>query len=166
MENKKISDIPTFIIQGSLDMAILNNTKNYSILNKILIGKYDKEFLIKIIGRSKLNREDILKYFENFIPNNENLKNIRVITNLNWEDYHKQFIDAYSIIPLVSKEKQGIYYSSKITSSVNYGKAYGLKFLVDQEFSDIYDIENISYIYDNENIQNKFKLMIDDFYKV
>jgi hypothetical protein len=67
---------------------------------------------------------------------------------------------------LVSKDKQGIYYSSKITSSINYGKAYGLKFLVDQEFSDIYDIENISYIYDNENIQNKFKSMIDDFYKV
>lgn len=166
MESKKISTIPIFIIQGSLDMAILNNTKNYSLLNQILNDKYDKDFIIKIIGRSSLSNTDILKYFSNFIPNNENLSKIRIMSNLNWEDYHKQFIDAYSIIPLVSKDQQNMYYSTKVTSSINYGKAYKLKFLVDEEFSNIYNINDISYIYNSNNIQDKFKLMLDDFYRI
>jgi 2-methylcitrate dehydratase PrpD len=69
------------------------------------------------------------------------------------------FLDAYCIIPLISKATHEQYYTKKLTSSVSYGLAYKLKFLVDDELQDIYRFEN-SVTYDareEEDMARAFK---------
>lgn len=88
MENKKINDIPIYIIQGSIN----HNRRNYNLLLKILSYKYEKKFKIKLVGRGNLPRQ-LFKY----------RKQIIFRKNLNFIDFHKEFIDAYGIFPLISK---------------------------------------------------------------
>ena len=83
-EDKKISSIPIYVIQGNL-----NQGRRYlKLLNKILDQSYEYDFIIKIIGRGHLPKE--LDKHKNKIV----LKN-----NLNFIDYHKEFLDAYCILP-------------------------------------------------------------------
>ena len=84
-------------------------------LIKILDQSYEYDFIIKLIGRGHLPKE--LDKHKNKIV----LKN-----NLNFIDYHKEFLDAYCILPLISKETRSQYYNSKLTSSINYARGYNL----------------------------------------
>jgi len=63
--------------------------------------------------------------------------------NLNFKDYHKEFLDAYCIIPLISKKKNPRYYKNKLTSSINYARAYKIKCLIDRDLQDIYNLNDV-----------------------
>ena len=153
--NKINSNVPVYIIQG----GICYNRRNYELLDKIINNTYTVDFIIKIIGFKDCRYEydiDTTKYEKN--------KNIIIKTNLNYIDYHREFLDGYCIIPLISKKTHEHYYKNKLTSSINYGKAYGLKFLIDKDLQEIYNINNAE-IYENESdIVKSFKLTIDEFY--
>ena len=139
---KKISSIPIYVIQGNL-----NQGRRYvKLLNKILDQSYEYDFIIKLIGRGHLPKE--LDKHKNKIV----LKN-----NLNFIDYHKEFLDAYCILPLISKETQPCYYYNKLTSSINYARGYKLKCIIDEDLQEIYR--------DINDIESCFINTLENFYK-
>ena len=108
-ENKVVSKTPIYIIQGNLNQ----NRRCLSLLTKILSKTYKYDFVIKLIGRGHLPPP--LKKYQN---------RIILKSNLNFVDYHKQFLDAYCILPLITKKSHPHYYTTKLTSTINYAKGY------------------------------------------
>jgi len=141
--------IPIYVVQGNLT----DQRRNFDLLELLLKQKYDYEFKIKIIGRGKIDNK-FNKYADKLIMR----------YNLNFVNYHKEFLNCYAIIPLISKKSHPQYYSHKLTSSINYGLAYKLTFLLDRDLHDIYNLTN-TYVYDNDkDIVNCFKASLHDFY--
>jgi hypothetical protein len=139
--------IPIYIVQGSESIR-----RNFDLIQRILEKDYEYEFKIKIIGKEKIP-ESIEKHE-------------KVITkyNLNYVDYHQQFLNCYAILPLVSKEKQPRYYTTAYTSTIMYGLGYKLNFIIDKDLQDIYHLDNV-YVYSDENdIVESFTKSLYDFY--
>jgi hypothetical protein len=149
--NEKINtNIPVYIIQGNLN----DNRRNLNLLIKILENDYIYDFKIKLIGRGVLP-EKLYKYRNKIL-----LKN-----NLNFIDYHKEFLDSYCILPLITKKSHPQYYTKKLTSSINYAIAYNILCLIDKDLQDIYQLNNVE-IYNNENdIGYSFIKTLKDFYE-
>jgi len=149
-QNEKIkSDIPIYIIQGEMSI----NRRNFDLLEKILEETKSLEYKIKIIGKGRLNKK-FDKYSEKIISK----------SYLNFIDYHKEFLNCYCILPLTLKETQPQYYKNKLTSSINYGLAYKLKFLIDNDLNNIYNLENVELFNDENDIVAAFKKTYCDFY--
>ena len=149
-EQKKKNKVPIFIIQGNLT----DKKRNYKLLDNILNyqDKTNLNYYIKIIGQGSLDS----KY--------KNYKKLIIKENLEFKDYHNEFLDAYCIIPLITKESHSIYYKNKLTSSINYGKAYDLKFLIDKDLQDIYNLTNVEIFINEIDFLKKFIKCINDFY--
>lgn len=149
-ESKVKSDIPIYIIQGNLN----DNRRYLSLLIKILDKTYDYMFLLKIIGKGKYPKE-LEKYKSKIIVKN----------NLNFINFHKEFLNAYCILPLISKKTHSQYYNNKLTSTINYARGYNLKCLMDEELQNIYNLENVE-VYNNiDDISSAFQKTLKDFYK-
>jgi hypothetical protein len=150
-DTKIKTDIPIYVIQGSIS----SKRRDFSLLHTILKNTYNYDYKIKILGRGKLGEE-----FDEF-------KDKLILKyNLDFIDYHKEFSDVYAIIPLVSKNKNSLYYKNKLTSSINYGLGYNLKFIIDNELNNIYNLKN-SFVYNHNNMTsfiNKFKKSLRIFY--
>jgi len=146
----KKTNIPIYVIQGN----ITSDRRNYNLLIKILSNKYNYDFKIKFIGRGSLP-EKLKKYKKKII-----LKN-----NLNFQNYHKEFLDCYCILPLITKKTHPQYYSIKLTSTINYARGYKLKCLIDKNLQDIYKLKNVEIFNNENNIINAFKKTLEDFYK-
>ena len=147
---KKIYKIPIYIIQGRMRSDI----RNLELLKKILDVKYNHKFIIKMIGRGKV--PIILnKYRDKIIFKN----------NLNFIDYHKEFLNAYCILPLITKVTHPIYYERRLPSTINYASGYKLKCLIDRNLQDIYNLENVEIFNDKNDIVKAFKKTLNDFYK-
>jgi hypothetical protein len=148
-EQKKKNNVPIFIIQGNLT----DKRRNYKLLDKILDyqDKTDLKFYIKVIGKGSLDS----KY--------KNYKKLIIKENLEFQDYHNEFLDAYCIIPLITRESHSQYYKNKLTSSINYGKAYNLKFLIDKNLQDIYNLPNVEIFIDERDFLRKFIKCVNDF---
>ena len=149
-EQKKKNKVPIFIIQVNLT----DKKRNYKLLDNILNyqDKTNLNYYIKIIGQGSLDS----KY--------KNYKKLIIKENLEFKDYHNEFLDAYCIIPLITKESHSIYYKNKLTSSINYGKAYDLKFLIDKDLQDIYNLTNVEIFINEIDFLKKFIKCINDFY--
>lgn len=154
-KNIKIkSNIPIFIVQGAL---YNNSRRDHTLLKKILQNGYEYDFQIKVIGNGKIY--NYLSRLKDTYRNKLVIKN-----NLNFCDYHREFRNGYCILPLISKKKQPQYYTNKITSSINYIRAYKLKSIIDKDLQDIYNLED-AYVYDTEdNIIDCFKKALENFY--
>ena len=150
LEYKKKSSIPIYVIQGNL-----NHGRRYlNLLNKILDQSYKHNFIIKLIGRGYLPKQ--LDKHKNKIV----LKN-----NLNFMDFHKEFLDAYCILPLISKKTHSQYYNRKLTSSINYARGYNLKCIIDEDLQKIYKLDNGEVYKDINDIVDCFAKTLEDFYK-
>ncbi len=147
--DKKISNIPIYVVQGNLNM----NRRNLGLLEKILDQSYQYDFKIKLIGRGYLPGE-LQKYKNKII-----LKN-----NLKFIDYHKEFLDAYCILPLITKETHSSYYNKKLTSSINYARGYKLKSLIDTDLQEIYNLEDVEIFNDMNDISDAFTRTLEQFY--
>ena len=149
-EQKKKNKVPIFIIQGNLT----DKKRNYKLLDNILNyqDKTNLNYYIKIIGQGSLDS----KY--------KNYKKLIIKENLEFKDYHNEFLDAYCIIPLITKKSHSLYYKNKLTSSINYGKAYNLKFLIDKDLQDIYNLTNVEIFIDEIDFLKKFIKCVNDFY--
>jgi hypothetical protein len=147
--NKKTSDIPIYIIQGNL-----NQQRRYLNLLKIILhNSYRYKFIIKLIGKGHLPNE--LKQYKD---------KIIVKKNLNFIDFHKEFLDAYCILPLISIKTHPHYYQNKLTSTINYARGYNLKCLIDKDLQKIYNLKNVE-IYNNINdITSSFTKTLEQFY--
>lgn len=149
-EQKIITKIPIYIIQGNLNNP---TRRNYHLLVSILKQNYPYNFKIKLIGNGIL--PPILEPYQDKII----LKN-----NLNFQDFHKEFLDGYAILPLISKKIQEHYYTYKLTSTINYAKAYNLKCIMDSELYKLYPLQN-SEVYNSDiDILTAFKKSLYDFY--
>ncbi len=145
---KALSKKPIYIIQGNI------NRRFTLLLKNILDKKYKYDFIIKIIGRKRLP-ESLKKY-----------KNKLVIKNrLNFIDYHRQFLDAYCILPLITKKSKPGYYSKKLTSSINYARGYSLKYLIDRDLQNIYNLEDAQIFNDENDIAHSFEETLKIFYE-
>lgn len=147
---KTIFNTPIYIIQGNLNQ----NRRYLNLLIKILDNNYKHQFIIKYVGRGNLPKE--LQKYKNKIV----LKN-----NLNFMDFHKQFLNAYCILPLISKKTHPQYYTTKLTSTINYARGYNLKCLIDKELQDIYELEDVEIYNDIDDISIGFAKTLDQFYK-
>ena len=80
-------------------------------------------------------------------------------------NYHKEFLDAYCILPLISKQTHPHYYIDKLTSSINYARGYKLKCLIDKDLQKIYNLENVEIYNDINDITTGFINTLEQFYK-
>ena len=147
---KRKSKIPIYIVQGNLN----DNRRNMKLLIKILEEEYDKDFKIRIIGKGELP-----------ICLREYRDKIEFHRNLDFINFHKKFLDCYCILPLTLKNTQPEYYISKLTSTINYSLAYNLKTLIDKNLQEIYKLKNVEIFEDENDIVQKFKNTLEDFYK-
>lgn len=85
---------------------------------------------------------------------------------MNFKEYHKQFINAYCILPLTSYDEQLYYYTTKLTSSINYALGYKMKIIIDADLQNIYNMSKESvYIFNNyTDIAKAFRKSLEDFY--
>lgn len=149
MKNK-MNKIPIYIVQGNL----MDSRRDFQLLATILEQKYPFDFRIKLVGRGQLPK--CLEPFK---------EKIIIRQDLNFQDFHQEFLDAYCILTLISKEKNPGYYKNKLTSSINYIKGYNLKCIIDSSLNEIYQIQN-SYTYDDTNeIVSQFYQSLFDFYQ-
>ena len=79
-------------------------------------------------------------------------------------DYHKEFLDAYCILPLITKETHSSYYNKKLTSSINYARGYKLKCLIDKDLQEIYNLEDVEIFNDMNDISAAFTRTLEQFY--
>jgi hypothetical protein len=158
-EDIKIAREPIYIIQGNLTFE----RRDYNIIKNILdmhiaSNYHNIKFTVKFVGRGKLPTILDRPEYEKYIS----LKN-----NLCFIDYHKEFLDAYCIMPLISKQTHPQYYNNKLTSTINYGKAYNLWFLLDDELQQIYNLPKVfKYNYKDITIYDKFLESLLQFYNI
>lgn len=145
-------DIPVYIIQGNMDAA----RRDYDLLEDILKTDFKRPYAIKIIGNGQLDAR-FSKYRDS--------GRLIVKTHLNYCDYHREFLDVYCILPLVSREKHPEYYHTKFVSSIHYGLAFDLHFLLEDELRDIYGLEKC-FAYDNreKGMVDAFRQSLEAFY--
>jgi len=151
MDQKRKTDIPIYIVQGGLK----NSRRNFTLLRKILSEtNCNQPFIIKMIGRGELP-DELSEYKERIV----------VKSDLDFIDYHKEFLDGYCILPLTSIHSHPQYYSTKFTSTINYAKAYKLKCLLDEDLQKIYQLENAQVYKDESDIKEAFLQTLSDFYE-
>ena len=139
-----------YIIQGNLNQ----NRRYLNLLKKILDQSYKHKFIIKLVGRGYLPKE-LEKYKDKIVLRN----------NLNFTDFHREFLNAYCILPLISKNTHPEYYNKKLTSTINYARGYKLKCLIDKDLQEIYNLDDVEVYNDINDIVHHFKKTLDDFYK-
>ena len=150
-------DIPVYIIQGNMDP----NRRDYDLLEAILKTEFKHPFVIKMIGDGKLDPR-FSKY--------SNSDRLIVKTRLDFCDYHREFLDVYCILPLVTMEKQPEYYHTKFVSSIHYGLAFDLHFLLDRESQNIYGLEK-AFVYETSSVNKNekgveaFRQSLDAFFQ-
>lgn len=64
--------------------------------------------------------------------------NVHIKTNTNFWDFHQWSAKCNIIATLVSPQTHNSYYNSKLTSSISYGIAYKMRFLIDTDLYNIY----------------------------
>ncbi len=140
-ESKKQSDTPIVCVQGN----IRSKRRDFDILTRLLETYKDLNFKIKIIGKGNLS--DLLKKHSHKII----LRN-----NLDFQRYHKEFLDCSAIFPLVDPIDFPQYFTTKLTSSISYGVGYNLTFFCHQKLIDIYNLKNAVGYTSGEDMIAKF----------
>lgn len=141
------TEVPVYIIQGKL------HRRDLKLLHKILSVEHKYKFKIVLLTRSKMLRE--------LIPYKEK---IELKHDLNYIDFHKEFQSAYCILPLITKTTHPHYYTTKLTSSINYASGYNLTCLIDKDLQDIYKLNKAEVYNDISDIIPAFCKTLYQFY--
>lgn len=146
-------DIPIYAIQGHIGGEHARR-RNLNLLLNVLKNDYDKPFRLKVVGSGELPEE--FKKYEH---------KIEIKKDLNFIDYHKEFLDCYCIFTLTLKETNKQYYKTKLTSTINYIRGYKLKAIIDNDLQEIYKLPNVELYSNEENVVDAFRKTLNDFYK-
>ena len=149
-DNMNPSTVPIYIIQGGF------SRRNWKLLDRILSAKHEHKFIVKVIGNTNKKLPNLLE---------KNKGKIIIKKGLDFTNYHKEFIDAYCILPLITKENNKNYYQNKLTSSINYASGYKLKCLLDQDLQNIYKLQNAEVYTNGDDIVESFQNTLQEFYK-
>jgi len=153
-EPKIKNDIPTYIIQGELSAY----RRDFKLLSKILEGTYEFPFKFIIIGKGPPCPEliDLYALYKD---------KVEIKCDLGFLDYHRMFLSCYCVFPCISEERNSMYYRNKLTSTINYARAYNLPILLDSRMQYIYNCKN-AYVYKNDDKLCKyFNKSLEHFYK-
>ena len=150
-DQKKRSNIPIYIVQGNLNQG----RRNLQLLKNILDVDYKLPFVIKMVGRGVLPLE-LEEYKDKIILRND----------LEFIEYHREFLDAYCILPLITKSTHPQYYTYKLTSTINYARGYKMKCLIDQDLQNIYHLSDVEVFMHEKDIVRAFQKTLHDFYKM
>lgn len=147
---KRQGQFPIYIIQGNFE----KHRRDYQLLEQILKSSFKYRFEIRMIGRGKIPNE--LQSYTG--------KNVKFYLNLSFQEYHRLFLDAYCILPLLSIEKTPQYYKNKLSSSISYIRGYKLKALVDKKIAKIYQLVDVETYDSRQNFKNAFENTLFQFY--
>ena len=142
--------LPIYVIQGNIETT----RRDYSLLLPILKKKWNNPFQVKIIGKGK-SLPDILTPFQD---------KILLKQNLNFQDYHREFLDCYCLFTLTSKKTTPHYYTNSLTSSVHYSRAYQLYTILDKPLQAIYRLQNTFTHEEDGDLLGAFKKSLDYFF--
>lgn len=142
------SAVPIYIIQGNIH----KRRRYYKLLVNILDG-CSEPFKIKVVGKGAKLPAELQPYADRIIFRN----------NLNFADFHREFLDAYCLLPLVTKATHPHYYVNKLTSSINYCRGYKLKCLIDADLQAIYNLEDVEVFTDEHDIVAAFRRTLVHF---
>ena len=146
-EQKTSTHIPIYIIQGDI------RRRNISLLTTILDRTYKYDFIIKLLNRNG-TCDSLEKYKTKIVYK----------TNLDFINYHKEFLNAYCILPLITKQSHPAYYKYKLTSTINYALGYNIKCLIDKDLQDIYKLKNVEIFNNIGDIALAFENTLETFY--
>ena len=121
--------VPTFIVQGKLD----TRRRNYGSLIKLLEKTEHLNYKIKIIG-SDFGVPPKFSLPHELVDNNK----IEIKKKLDFENYHRELLDADVLLPLIDDSFNHPYYTSSYTSSIGYGLGYDLMFVCHKKLGEIY----------------------------
>jgi hypothetical protein len=157
---KKIK--PTVLVQGSFVRAALDNTRNYSILEKILSYGYSHDFSVKVIGSWHLPEKfNIWDFIDINKVKKQNIEKVSVELNLDWDEYNSSVLSSDVIMPLISIENQPEYFYRKATSTIGYIQSYNLNVFCDKNFAKTYGIpKDKTFLYDGSSIKKSFEYML------
>jgi hypothetical protein len=140
--------IPIYMVQGA------SSRRDWRLLIKILERNYGPhEFNITLLGKGKFP-EELSKY----------KAKVTMKCNLNFCDYHKQFASVYCILPLTTKATKKQYYTTQLTSTINYASGYNLKCLIDRDLQKIYNLKDVEVFNDGSDIAEAFGKTLRAFY--
>lgn len=150
-QRKMNKSYPIYLIQGNKQKG----RRNFNLLENILKQTYKHKFVIRWVGHLKIPGK-----FDKYIKNGT----LEDRTG-NFIEFHKLLLDCYCILPLTLKHTNSHYYKHKLTSTMNYAKAYKFKCLIDKDLQDIYNLEHVEIFNDENDICKGFEKTLDDFYK-
>ena len=137
-------NIPVFLVIGGL------KRRNTELLIDVLKDNQLPEFKIKILTRDEFP-EILAPYKDKIIYRKD----------LNFLDFHRECLECYSILTLISKKFCSTYYYRRLTSSIAYAQAYNFTCILDNELQEIYQLDNcVTY---SNNILSAFKKALNDF---
>lgn len=142
---------PIFAVQGNMH----KHRRDFRLLARILKHVPSHYiFYVKLLGRGKLP-QCLLPFRSKIIFKN----------NLNFVQYHREFLDVYCLLPLLSPSKTPQYFKNKLSSSISYIEAYKLRSLMHEALHDIYpELENVHTYSSPPEMLQKFVMILDQFY--
>ena len=143
------TEVPIYCIQGTIACG----RRDYSLLTDILEATYQYPFLIKMIGKGRELPKSLLRHSK-----------LIVKRNLNFTDYHREFLDCFGLLPLISREQQPQYYQDRTSSSLHYAKAYDILCLLDSEQQAIHRLSNVMVYNCRDDIVDCFAKSLELFY--
>ena len=142
---------PIFAVQGNIH----GYRRDFQSLAKILKHVPSHYiFYVKLLGRGKLP-QCLLPFRSKIIFKN----------NLNFIDYHREFLDVYCLLPLLSPSKTPQYFKNKLSSSISYIESYKLRSLMHEALHDRYpELENVHTYSSPPEMLQQFVMLLDQFY--
>ncbi len=115
---------PVFLVQGDF------RKRDMDALLPLLISKQPHPYRLLLLGHH-LTCPALLGW-----------PNVLLRENLDYVDFHREASRASGILTLVSRKKHPQYYTSKLTSSITYARAYGLRCVIDEALQGIYQLDS------------------------
>jgi len=148
----KISSVstPIFVVQGDLKRRCMK-----SVVRLLTFAPPSMPFKIKILSKTQELPLELEPWKDQLI----------VQCNLDFQDFHREFLTVDGLLFLTDRKKNSAYYSTKLTSSVNYCKAYSLPCLIDTSLQSIYSLANAFVHEDQDDLCDAFHRMLQDWYR-
>jgi hypothetical protein len=149
--DRVLRKFPKFVVQGALTPL----RRNFTLLKRILDADIRLPFEILLIGKRSPPSYILDRRGEN----------LKIVSNVrDFKEYHSHFRDAYGCLPLISKSTHPQYYRNKLTSSVNYIRAYKLIPVVDKNLQRIYEFPGAIVYEKDDGIVQAFQRAVHGFY--